>query len=99
MVFCKRNADQSELLKGAYIFLSIQGILAFIQLSRSSTQFCLILVKFYYNFIIKIDENLDKNMENTLLKIRDNFKYQDVSSIYFPAKFLLMLVSLISLVS
>ena len=34
---------------------------------------------------MKIDENLNKDIKDTLLKMHNNFKYQKVLFLYFPS--------------
>lgn len=52
--------------------------MAFIELSYGPTQFRSTLVKLYYTPIIETDQNLNKDIEDTLFEITDNAKYQDV---------------------
>lgn len=48
---------------------------------------------------MKTDKNLNKNIENTSLKMRNNPKYQEISPIYLPLTILLNLVFLTHLIS
>lgn len=85
LVFHKRNSNQSRFWKSLYKFLNILGELAIIELSSCLIQFSLILVKLYYNFIIELDKNFNKDIKNTLLETRDNFEYQEVLLMYFSS--------------
>lgn len=46
-----------------------------------------------------MDQNLNKNIKDTLLEIYDNFKYQNVLSIYLVLNILPTLVSSTTLIS
>lgn len=70
-----------------------------IKLFSNLTQFYLILVKPYYNFIIKTEKNFDKNMKYILLKMHDSFKYQKALFIYLFFNILPNLISLTFLIS
>lgn len=52
----------------------------------------------YYNLIIEKNKNFNKNIKDTLLKICNYFKYQEVLLIYFSPHILSTLVLLIFLI-
>lgn len=51
-------------------------------------------MKPYYIFVIKTNENYNKDMEDTLLEISDNPNHKDVSPIYLHSDILPTLVHL-----
>ena len=73
--------------------------MAIIELSSSLIQFYLTSIKLYFNLIIEINKNLYKNINNTLLKIDNNYKYQEVLLIYLFLDILPILISLTLLIS
>lgn len=97
--FCKRNVDQLKSWKGPYKLLNIQNEISTIKLSSDPTQFCLISVKLYYNFVIETDKNFDKNTKDTSLKICDNLEHQEVLPTHFYHNILPTSVSSTHLIS
>lgn len=73
--------------------------MAIIEQFSSPIEFCFTSIKLYYNPVIEMDKNLDKDIKKTLLEICDNSEYQEILPTYLLPNILLISISSIPLIS